>query len=419
MTSTLELVIDDLGAQGDGIAHYEGRAIFVAGTLPGERVLIKRSENAKDQQRGELIKILSTSPDRASPPCSHFPQCGGCRLQHLNTEPYTAWKTQQLAQILAHEALNHAPLQSTIVTAPATRRRARLAAKHTKEGLILGFNEWRGHTLVNIQSCAVLLPQLQNFIQNLRTKLFQWLPINSECDVQITALADGIDVVLIGGPALGLDQRQDLAIIAEELNIAKLSWRKWDRSAVEPVAHRSPLSMTYNNSTVAFPPGSFLQATATGEKALIDFTIKAAGSSAKVLDLFCGLGGFGLSLPHAKQVHFADLDGPAIDALGQIVRQTPRFQIEQRHLINNAYTTHECNAFDCVIFDPPRGGAKAQAIQLAQSHVPVIVAISCDPPNFARDAKILIDGGYRLQSLQPVDQFLWSTHLELAAHFTR
>ncbi|MDD5586758.1 MAG: class I SAM-dependent RNA methyltransferase [Alphaproteobacteria bacterium] len=419
MSETLDLTIDDLGAQGDGIAHQNGLTFFVTGTLPGERVKVRPGARQGQQQRAEVLEVLNSSPERATPPCPHFLRCGGCRLQHMNAAAYIGWKLRQLRQTLEQAGLHDVPLLPAAVSAPATRRRARLGAKHGKDGIVLGFNEWRSHDLVNVKACPVLLPELVSFIQRLREKFPRVLPAGKACDIQITGLPDGFDVAFIGGPPLNLEQRQNLASLAEELDIAQLSWRKWDRSPVEPVAFRLPLSVQYGETRVPFPSGSFLQATATGEKTLIDFAKRSVGHVEKIADLFCGLGGFGLAMTQAKRIHFADVDGPANAALGAAVRQQPRLRVEQRNLISSPYCADDLNAFNAVIFDPPRGGAKAQAAALAQSRAPHIAAISCDPPSFARDAKILMQGGYKLQSLLPVDQFLWSTHLELAAHFAR
>ncbi len=224
---------------------------------------------------------------------------------------------------------------------------------------------------------------------------------------------------MIGGPKLGLEERHNLAALAQALGVAHLSWRKWDRSPVEPIAHAHPLTVRFGAAQLPFPPASFLQATEAGETALINFAIDHDDKGLRVLDLFCGLGGFGLSFENAKSVHFADLDGPAIESLQRATRQTGRYQVSLRNLMGDPFTTGECNDYDLVIFDPPRSGAKAQATHLAQSNVPEIVAVSCDPASFARDAKILIAGGYVLEKLLPVDQFLWSPHMELAARFTK
>ena len=366
-------------------------------------------------------------------PCPHISTCGGCRLQHLDAPAYGAWKTDHLKTILTQANLPTENLLPLIITAPATRRRARLAVEHTPDGLHLGFNVWRSHDIVNLQACPVLLPELENFIPALREALAAWLPQGEKADVQLTALPEGLDVTLIGGPepsgriplplreGIGegcKDSGEAFRTLAQTLDIAQLSWRKWDRSPPQRISQRRPLTVRYGYTNVPFPPASFLQATQAAETALIAFAKQAVGKGAKVLDLFCGLGAFGLSMTQAQRVAFADLDGPAVAALAKTVTP-PRYDVEKRNLIAKPFTAAECNPFDVVIFDPPRGGAKAQAEQLAQSYVPEIIAISCDPPTFTRDAKILLAGGYKLQALQPVDQFLWSTHLEVAGWFAR
>ena len=470
MQTPLELTIADLGAQGDGIAHHDGKTFFVYGALPGERVLVEIADPDAKQQHLAPVKIISPSPERIAPPCPHFPQCGGCRLQHMDAKASTAWKVRQLEHLMSREGLaacaecpppleggvrggvckkhsgntknigeikekssSHTPLTypppigggtlplflPPVTTPLATRRRARLGAKNNKGVVTLGFNVWRSDQLVDLTACAVLTPELRAFLQKLRPELAHWLPSGQTCDLQITSLSQGFDVVLVGGPEPELEEREKLAAIGETLNIAQLSWRQWDRSPIEPIALRQPLHITFGAVDVPFSPASFLQATVTGEKALIDFARNAVGESTRVLDLFCGLGGFGLSCENAKQVCFADLDGPAIASLTKAVKYKSNFSVQERNLIREAYTAHEANAFGAVIFDPPRGGAKAQATHLAHSDVPNVVAISCDVTSFVRDAKILINGGYKLKAILPVDQFLWSTHLELAAHFVR
>ncbi len=416
----LDLVIDDIGAQGDGIAHDKSATIFVEGGLPGEKVKVELEEKKGLVKRAKPLSFLTRSPLRVVPPCPHFPQCGGCRFQHMNDEAYSNHKLGQLQQLLVREKLDVGDaLMPMIVTAPRTRRRTRLAARRIKNNIELGFNAWRSHDIVTLSSCLVLIPTLERFILTLREKLPLWLPPGDSCDIQLTALADGIDAVMIGGPKLDLNGRQNLATLAEVLNVAHLSWRKWDRSPIEPVAHRTPLTVRFGAISLPFPPASFLQATETGEKALIDFVRDFSEPGQRVLDLFSGLGTFGLSLTEAKNVCFSDIDGPAMGILEQLTKRVPRFSVALKNLSVDPFTSGECDDFDLAIFDPPRGGARAQAIQLAKSDVPQIVAISCDPPSFVRDAKILIEGGYRLRNLLPVDQFLWSPHMELAAHFTR
>lgn len=417
--ATLEITIDDLGIQGDGIAHYKGTTLFVSGALKGEKVRIDLEENQNLVKRGQLVDILVPSPQRTTPPCPHFPLCGGCRFQHMNDLAYTEFKTQGLEQIFQREKLPHAAFLPTVVTASETRRRARLAASHDKNGITIGFNEWRSHSIVNLKTCPVLKPELVDLIDKLRAYLPLWLKEGQNCDIQMTSLIDGIDIVLIGGPKLDVDERQALGELASLLDVAHLSWKKWDRSPVEPIAHRSPLSVHFGKTKIPFPPGSFLQATQAGEDALVSFVNGMDKNGHNVLDLFCGLGTFGLSLENAHHVHFCDLDGPAVEALGKEAKKNARYSTSLKNLSVDPFTAMECNEYDLVIFDPPRGGAKAQAQQLAKSKTPCIMAVSCDPASFTRDAKILIDGGYALEKILPVDQFLWSSHLELAAKFVR
>ncbi|MDX9689368.1 MAG: class I SAM-dependent RNA methyltransferase [Proteobacteria bacterium] len=415
----LELKIDDIGAQGDGIAHHGNATIFVGGTLTGERVRINLDDSKNVVKRAELLDVLIASSWRVTPPCPHFGKCGGCRFQHMNDEAYSNFKLEQLQITFAKAGLDVPCFLPAVTTATATRRRARITAHHTAKGILIGFNEWRSHAIIDVQECPILKSSLVDLIRKLRVVLPLWLNVGQRCDIQMTILPSGIDLVLIGGPALGLSQRQALAEIAQRLNIAHLSWKKLDRSPAEPIVHQSPLSITFGNTSVNFPPGGFLQASETGEAALIEFTKNAYNPGDKVLDLYCGLGTFGLSMPNPEKVHFVDLDGPAIGALGHEIKRNGRYEVSLRNLNGDPCTAVECNDYTFVIFDPPRGGAQAQAKQLAQSDVPRIVAISCDPESFARDAKILIEGGYCLESILPVDQFLWSPHLECAAKFTK
>ncbi|MDD2324606.1 MAG: methyltransferase [Alphaproteobacteria bacterium] len=417
--ATLEITIDDLGAQGDGIAHENGATIFVSGALKGEKVRIELSDSTNAVKRGELVEVLVPVRERMKPPCPHYPQCGGCRLQHMNDSAYEAFKRSELVYLFEREGLAAPHLMPTVTTATQTRRRARVAAHYGEAGLILGFNAWRSHEIVDLRSCEVMKPEITDLIDKLRAYLPHWLGQGESCDIQITALPSGMDVTLIGGPKLDVNARQNLAELAERLDVAHLSWRKWDRSPVEPVSHRAPLAVQFGETVLAFPPASFLQATDAGAEALVDFVLAAPLGEGKVLDLFCGLGLFGLSLTQAKKVHFCDLDGPAIKALAKAIQKHKTMETSLRNLMTNPFTAEECSTYDLVIFDPPRGGAKAQAEKLAKSSVPSVVAISCDPPSFVRDAKILVEGGYRLENIQPVDQFLWSTHMELAALFVK
>ena len=207
--------------------------------------------------------------------------------------------------------------------------------------------------------------------------------------------------------------------MAQALCVARLSWRQTDLTSLEPISLTSPLSITFGQTRLPFPSDSFLQATPAGEQALIEFVSNHTKSDGRVLDLFCGLGTFGLSLEKTKQLLFSDSDGLASETLELALKSTNRAEVEQRNLFKEPFTAQECNDFDTIIFDPPRNGAKAQAQEIANSNVPNVIAISCSPKSFVRDAKILMGSGYKLEVIQPVDQFLWSHHMELAAYFRK
>lgn len=413
---TFEIQIDDLGAQGDGIAHQGQKALFIPGTLPGERVRVRPSA---DVCRPKLLEILTPSPDRVQPVCPHFGVCGGCRLQHMKTPAMTAWKESLIKRLLDLNGIAPVKILPPILIPAHTRRRARLAALHTKSGLVLGFNAEKSRQIIPIDVCPVLHPTLEAFLGKLHDSLPLWLPLGEGCDVQLTLLPAGIDMLLIGGPALDLDSRLALAMLADRLDVAQLSWRQWDRSHNEPVAFRVPLSIRFGRTQVPFPAGSFLQASDEAQNALLDFARAAAPEAESVMDLFCGLGGFGLSYPQARRHLFIDNDGPAIDALARAIKGRDKDKTDRANLLRTPPSAFTCNEYEVAVFDPPRGGAKAVAMRLAESCVPHVVAISCDPTSFMRDAKLLQDGGYRCQTLQIIDQFLWSAHCEIAAHFTR
>ncbi len=428
-----ELTINALGHLGDGLAvDAEGERVAVPGALPGERVRVDLGTNPP-----RLCAILEPSPDRVDPPCPLFPRCGGCRLQHLHPEAVTAWKIAGAEHALTREGLvGPWPWESPVRVPWGSRRRVRLAVRRVREGVVLGFNAWHSTEVVDVDACPVAHPDLLRYAGLLRPFLARFLAPKGSCDVQMTRLPEGLDVVVVGGGAdersrtnegadLSLEQRETLGAMAEANDLAQLSWRRWDRSPVEPLAHRRPLFLNYGGLRVPFPPGAFLQASAEGESALVAFAHNAlaplGGGRGAFLDLFSGLGAFGLSLRglfHA--VTCADVAGDATEALGRGTRTlgpAASLHVLTRNLMREPFTPTELASFTAVLFDPPRGGALVQARALAQSTVPRVVAISCDPPSFARDAKILIQGGYRLSNLQAVDQFLGSAHLELAALF--
>ena len=417
-----ELTIDEIGARGDGVASFEGTRVFVPLTVPGDRVRVRLGEGKGDGVRGDVLEVLEPGPGRGDPACGHFGTCGGCTLQHMDDASYAAWKVGLVRAALARVRLDGVPFEPLARTAAGGRRRARLAALRRGKKVWLGFNERLSHRLVDLAACPVLVPRLEALLPPLRAVLAEALPDGAGCDAVLADLEGGIDLLLVGPKALDRAARERLVAFAEAAGVARLSWQADDRSPAEPLAHRSPVVARFAGVAVVPPPGAFLQASAAGEAALVAAVLETVGDSAgtggRVADLFAGLGTFSIPLAQRSSVHAVEGDAPALAALARTVHGL-RLTTERRNLFEDPLTPKELARFDAVVFDPPRAGAAEQARALAGSKVPLVVAVSCNPASFARDARTLVDGGYAFRRVYPVDQFLWSAHVEVVGVFAR
>lgn len=411
MAETLDITIRKLGASGDGVADG---MVYVAGTLPGERVRVQRS--GKDRAR--LVEILEPAPERVAAPCKHFGACGGCSLQHMADAAYVSWKTGLAASALAARGFDVA-LAPLLRIAPGTRRRAELAAWRGPVGIEIGFHAGHSDTIVDLDACHVLEAPIVALLPKLRLFLNEHLRGNEALDLHLTNCDNGFDLVLTGRT---LDTRKRMAVadFAAANRIVRVTWRSEVGSTAEIVAlHESPF-VTFGTVQVVPPPGAFLQAAKPAETAIVAEIAAAVGRAKRVIDLFAGLGTFGF--PLTGRVHAVEGDFAAVAAMQDAARasfRAGRFTAEARDLERRPFMPEELEPFDAAIFDPPREGAAEQAKWLAQSDVPTIVAVSCNPATFARDARTLVDGGYTLARVVPVDQFLWTSHLELVAVFKK
>lgn len=422
----LELTVTALGGRGDGIAEHRGTAVFLPLTVPGDRVRVALGERRGEGIAGEALELLASGPDRAEPPCPHFGACGGCQVQHLRPEAYAAWKADLAAQALARRGLDTAVLTPLAALPPAGRRRAVFAARRGRSAVFLGFNERLSHRIVDLETCLVVRPEIAALLPRLRPVLAEVMAESEAMDVAVTLLEDGLDLVLAAAREPDLAARERLAAFAEAEDLARLSWRRGADGPAEPVAHRRPGIVRFGGVPVVVPPGGFLQASAEGEAVLVRLVTAAVGEAARVADLFAGCGTFTFPLATsgtaARRVRAVDGDLAAFAALNRAARQAglgERVTASARDLAHDPLTPAELAEYDAVVFDPPRAGAREQAAALAASAVPVVVGISCNPASFARDARMLVDGGYRLERVTPVDQFLWSPHLELVGVFRR
>jgi 23S rRNA (uracil1939-C5)-methyltransferase len=411
-----------IGAQGDGLATHHSTPVYVAKTAPGDMVNFALGKPRAEGYSAVLQKIIKPSQHRVPPPCPYFDKCGGCALQHVNDKFYQQWKTNKLLHALIREDIEPEIVGDPVFLPHSTRRRTTVAAHKTGMRIGMGYFEARSQNIVDAEVCLILEPELEAKIQALRPYLPRLLPEDETCDITLQHIDGVFDMVLTGRyqhrGKFSFEQDEAIGEIAEQLDIARISFRPKDFQPPEIILNRKSVLKKFGAITVAVPSGAFLQASQVGEDALVHLVLGHTKDSKKVLDLFSGCGTFsGNMLQQDARVIAVDGDKDAINALSAV--KYPKLTALRRDLFKDPVPPNELDAFDTVVMDPPRAGAKEQAEQLAQSQVKKIVSISCNPGTFARDAAILQKGGYRLRHVTLVDQFVWSAHLEIVGLFTR
>lgn len=395
-----------LGAQGDGVVDADGGHVFVPFALPGEVVTA-----ARDRDRAQLLAVLEPSPERIKPICRHFTECGGCAIQHLEEGAYRAWKRGLVVHALKARGVE-AEVADLVACAPHSRRRAAFTARNTESGLHLGYNQAFSNILIDIEECPVLLPAIVNAAGILRHLASIVANTSKPFRFLVTATASGLDVAAAdcGKPTEAIRRAATDFVIKS--GIARLSIDG------EIIVEAIKPTLAFGSATVTPPPGAFVQAVAEAENAMADLVTAHVRKARRVADLFSGCGTFALRLAANAEVLAVENDGPALAALDRGFRFASglkRVTVERRDLDRRPLTFKELPAFDAVVFDPPRAGAEDQSKQIARSDVPYVAAVSCNPVTLARDLRILIDGGYQLKSVTPIDQFLWSPHVEAVA----
>jgi 23S rRNA (uracil1939-C5)-methyltransferase len=411
---TERLVIDRIAHRGDGVVESPEGPIYVPFTLPGETVEVETVPGHPDRRR--LLRLEITSPDRIAPFCPHFGICGGCAIQHWAPKHYRDWKRGLVVAAMKHVGLD-SPVDDLIDAHGDGRRRATFHARRNQRDVIeVGFATLRARRLVAIDRCPVLAPSLEGAIQAAWAIAEALELARKALDIQVTASEAGLDIDVRGSGPLTPARMSALARLAETHKLARLTRHG------ELVAQRAAPIVTMGRARLVLPPGSFLQATTAGEAVLADLVEAHVGPAKVIADLFCGLGPFALRLAERARVNAFDSDDAAIAALGQAARTTPRLkpvETQTRDLFRRPLVVPELERFEAVLFDPPRQGAEAQARELAKSTVPVVIGVSCNPATFARDARVLADGGYHLTQVTPVDQFRHTAHVEIVARFQR
>ncbi len=401
--------IAELGHAGDGIAEADGQRIFVPFTLPGETVSIERQGT-----RAQLVDVVAPSAERVTPACRHFGTCGGCALQHMDETAYRAWKREIVRRSFLLHHLD-ADVEPLVATPPGSRRRAIFSAVAIKDRLVLGFHRRAAHEIVRIEECPVLSHDIAAALPLIRSIAERTVRKRRQARITVTA-GNGLDIAIDGGGRLDRNGLEALGRFAREQTIARLTV-----DGTDVFVNRRP-EIAAGASALLPPPGSFVQASAKAETALAEAVLAHIGDAAPVADLFSGIGTFALRLARHAAVTAVEGDEALLGALGQAVRHGSGLKpvtTLRRDLFANPLAPAELDRFGAVVFDPPAAGAKAQSEAIAQSRVPKVVAVSCNPATLGRDARLLVNGGYRLIRVLPVDQFLWSAEIEVVATFAR
>ncbi|AEG48477.1 (Uracil-5)-methyltransferase [Sphingobium chlorophenolicum L-1] len=394
-------IVVRIAAKGDGVTTNGRHIPFAA---PGDRIAVD----------GGIVR----GPHHVDPPCAHFPTCGGCELQHVDDGSYADFVTARVVGALAGQGVEPGMLLPPHISPPKARRRASLRASRQGRKVVIGFAESGSHMLVDLTMCEILDPALFALLAPLRSLCSAILPDKRAAHVRMSLTDQGVDLLLEGVRIEGLAADEALLAFAREQGLARLTIDEGDgpQTRWEP----EPVTVTFGGVPVAFPPFAFLQATSDGEAALVREARKAMPAEGAIADLFCGLGTFALALGPNRPVYAAEAARDLVLSLKSAANRAGRRMVaDHRDLFRRPLTPAEIDRFAGIVIDPPRAGAREQVLQLAASHVPVIAYISCNPASFARDAAHLTDGGYRLESVRPVGQFRWSTHVELIGIFRR
>ncbi|MFC0202462.1 class I SAM-dependent RNA methyltransferase [Paracoccus rhizosphaerae] len=397
-----------LGRKGDGVAEGEAGRALAALTLPGEVI-----EGEAVDGRIAAPRILQPSDQRVRPICGHYRACGGCSLMHASDAFTTGWKRQVVETALAAQGLS-APVAGIHVSPLQSRRRAVLAGRRTKKGALLGFHARASDVIVDLQECHVMRPQITAALPLLRRIVAAGASRQAEVTLTVIHGPAELDLSVRGGKPMDAALFQALAALADEGDLARLDWDGY------AITRRPPL-LPMGRAQVLPPPGAFLQATAEGEAALLDAVHRTVAGAGRIVDLFSGCGTFTLPLSQTASVHAVEGLSAPLSALDSARRQTPglnRVTTEVRDLARRPLLPDELAPFDAIVIDPPRAGAEAQSRQIAAARVPVVAMVACDPVNFAKDARIMADAGYRIDRLWVVDQFRHSPHVEIVAGLT-
>lgn len=415
------LTITSIGAKGDGVAQYNGNPVFVDGALIGESVDVSILPSKGGVSRGKLLNVLTSSPDRQSPPCKHYETCGGCALQHMKYDAYQSWKFEKIKTTLSKKQIEPLEWLPSMFIGDHVRRRTTFSYLKNGKKTIFGYHKKRSSQILPISTCHLLLPEMIEIKEQLENVFSSFIPDRGTGSVFIQKIDNGYDVTWTG--ALGKRDEPDLPVleaiadIVNKTSIIRFSWRARDKDAPQVMLEAEKPMVMFADLRVPLAPLAFLQPSMDGQNALVDAVHALCFENVnRIADLFCGCGTFtGGLLDKCAQIDAFESGDDAIQSL----KKSGHKNAYKRDLFRDPLNEKELEVYDAVVIDPPRAGALEQVKMIAKSDVPAVISVSCNPTTFARDAQILIDGGYVLESLQMVDQFLWSDHAELVGLFTQ
>jgi 23S rRNA (uracil1939-C5)-methyltransferase len=419
----MEVTVEKIGAQGDGLADTPEGRLYIPFAAPGDRLRVEPGAERGDGRVAQIAEVIAPGPGRIDPACRHFGDCGGCRFQHLAPDAIAAIKRDLLETALARRRLPGLLVDHTVSVPPGTRRRVRLSFRRAMRAVV-GYNRRESHMVLNVLECPVVLPEIAALLAPLRTLCNALPALGKGADILVTRYDAGIDLLLVPDkPAEpGLEDREALAAFADEHDLCRLSWGK--AGDCEPVAVRRTPVIRFGGVAVQPPADAFLQPSAEGERAIVETVLAglADAAPAHIADLYAGCGALTFPLAKLAPVHALEGDARMLDALQTAAKAAPAanaITAQRRDLWRDPPTPDELNAFDTVVFDPPRAGAQPTAQALAQSSVSTVIAVSCNPATLGRDLRILVDGGYTVERVTPIDQFPWSAHVEAVAVLRR
>lgn len=418
----VEVYISEIGAKGDGLGvDAQGQGYFVPASIDGDRLSVQITARRGDKYHAEILEIITAGEGRIAPPCPFYGDCGGCQLQHVDDASYQGFKKQRIKEALKRHHIDTEVLPP-VLTGPGLRRRAAFSVLKKGKKVVFGFNARQSHRIVEIDQCLLLTPRLSSLIEPLRALVLDVLKQEGRGDIIINDPEEVADLVfaLLGFPDLKVQEK--LLAFAERHKIGRLSWQRDASGEPEILAQRLPVKTHFGQVPIDLPVSPFLQPSKRGEEALVNQALSALSDEKKVLDLFAGCGSFTLPLAEKFVVHAVESNASALKAMERAAGRASlggRITTEVRDLDRQPLMDKELEPYQAVLFDPPRAGAMEQSKTLAESKVPLIIAVSCNPATLARDLEILIKGGYRLERITPVDQFTWSAHVEAVAVLRR